>query len=718
MQATGARKPPADRASPAGLRGFAAALGFLTIASQTVLLRELLMALYGSDMALAFTLASWTGLTGAGALLLGPRLARRRRLSPRAGLILYTLLVAGILLGVRRWAADEQFALRAYALIPAWLALPCLAGGALFAWAVGAATPAGRPPPTVEAYANEAWGGLAAGLAMTLYFRLGGQPVPALVALVAVAVGAARLSARPPRIPMRLGLAVLAGVALGVAASGVLNPLERASLARLRYPGARVLDHRSTPFGTLSALRRGEHILLYRNGLPCTTGEAGADRLVAAGVLAALPREWRTVAVHGALSAGSAAATGRWRGAEVQHWEDDPWFAAFVREWQPGGFPERLRTGTFPPAAWDRASPDLAVVFATEPGTLHDNGRLTREAFRRLAGRLAPAGVLAVVLPSPPGFIHPDHQRCLASIETAMADVFTHCRSWRTDLGVYILAGSPQPLPAGPGKLAERIGLAPALADSVRETLDYTPPMPTPPASGPGQAILANSAGRPAAYFAYLGFRGRMVTGASGWMGRLLRPMPGWVSLGLAGVALAVGRIAHRRRPGTALILWSGWMITLTLTYSLYAYQTAVGQAYWAAALLVAASLAGLMSGVQRPAFQGARALLPLVCLAPAVVFPLLPAAYGVGHAGLLGGLVVLNAGAGLCGGAVFRRGCALSTNVGGGAAVYAADLLGAAGGFLAGGVLMASWSGFDAAAMVCAGAALVNTLADRRILH
>ena len=96
-------------APPPGLRLIAVGLGFLSLAGQCLLLREFFVALYGSDMAWAFTLAAWTALGGAGALFIGPRLARQRRLSPGAGLVLYVLLVGATLLGVRRWAAGELF---------------------------------------------------------------------------------------------------------------------------------------------------------------------------------------------------------------------------------------------------------------------------------------------------------------------------------------------------------------------------------------------------------------------------------------------------------------------------------------------------------------------------------------------------------------------------------------------------------------------------------
>ncbi|MBN2452459.1 MAG: hypothetical protein JXR77_18885, partial [Lentisphaeria bacterium] len=605
-------------------------LGFLSLTVQSILLREVFGVLYGSDLALAVALASWTLLTACGALA-GAALAQRGFGAGAWGLVGYVVVAALVFLGLRAWGAAQVIPFRAYLLLPVFLCLPCLCGGALFPCLVRAR--AGLD--SASAYAAEVMGCLAAGAVCSVLFHLGVLSVPLLAAvLLGTSIYAVRGRGR------RIGWA--AGVFAATLAALTVSPLgaglERACL-RLHFRDARVEDAANTAFGAFAAIRGTAGTAVVENGVPWPRPEATPSRQSVLAAMLALPERLDGVVFVHALRSGFGPALGVTVGqAQVQWIEED---AAALR------FAAR-HTDVFPPGlsladvrlgsrGWGpgMGRPDLIAIFSGLPGGLQSNRFLTVEFLRQAARPLGPKGLVCILLPVAPGFTHPDQERSLDSIRQALACVFPAVEELRTELGwTLLLAGNRIPdRQAAVRRLQDRFAALRAdiradagaiVAGSGIVSLDRL--------AGPAYAsegrpvsrsdVPANRIAFPHAYFRYIEFRGRFIEEAPVLWRAVFRPWGRVPVILLASALVGTGLLF----PGTRqrqVVFWCSWCTTLTLILAIYLYQSLAGQVYWALALLSAASMGGILLGLRTapgPGRQWARAA--AVCL-PMAIFPL-----------------------------------------------------------------------------------------------
>ena len=687
-------------------------IGFLTIGSQVLLLREIFTCLYGSDFAFAFVMASWTFFSGLGAYLFGRALARRLPFRPSIGLVVYAGLVAAVFLLVRRWGSAELISFQDYLRIPGYLCLPCLLGGGLFSWAIAAARSEGGCADIARAYADETYGGLTAGILLTVYFSLGGLSVPALcVFFLASALNT--VPSLRQRLT-RLGLPVLAGVLLSMALLPVFRLLDRWT-QELHYPGVQVIDHRNTPYGCVTAVRNGTEVSVYENGSPLPSSVPTPEKEAVIGVLSSLPDEWRSLLLLHGVSGGFGAALGNLYGCDVTVFEYDQAKLDFLSLWRP----EALGTQAIQSALRVGASPlklgmqdlDLVALFAAAPGSLQDNQELTLEFFGSLRRLLAVDGVVVVVLPMAPGYMHPLQRRYVSSVRAALTSVFPAVQLLESDLGCLFLVGRSRPTPCPPVRQRLLARLSVVAEDVVANVEKVFAPSITLGEQGQTEfrVAAANSALFPHGYFAYLHFHGRLIEGGSGLWNALFSQKPYWVPFALVLLLLLSSAGMETWQHGGASLFWCSWTTTMMVTFSIYVHQTIVGQAYGLVALLIAGSMTGIHFGARHTGTRTGR-------WQRSGVVVLLPAMF-VGytwlarlpHSSVLGLLIAANLCLGWSLGRQFAdvsRSCPQGGNTAG--KVFCIDLVGAAGGFLVGGVLLPWWLGFRTAAFICAGAALI----------
>lgn len=693
-------------------------LGFVTLASQTVLLRELFSVLYGSDLAFAFALASWMVLSAGGALA-----ASGRRVRP-AGILLwgnglYTVVGVAVFLAVRAWGAQEVIPFHAYLLIPVFLAPLCLLGGMLFPWYLAD----GALPPA-SAYGWEVGGGLAAGVVCAVLFHQGALGFPLLVGLVPLAA----VWAWAGRTGRFAGCLLSGLVALGVAAASLGAPgqaLECLSL-RLRLRDGQVVEAASTPVASLVAVRSPSGLpAVYENGTPWPAADPTTARAAVAAVLWSLPSECRqAMIVHASRTGFEPVLRALSPAAFLRFIETDLAAAGFARRHlgtggetsAPAAVPFDARALRAGGGGWD-----LAAVLSPSPGGLLLNRALTREFARRVRAELSATGVFVVALPVAPGFTHPGQEAWIDTVRRVLADEFPAACEFRTELGWTLLVGSVAPVAAGEAvaRLRERLPsagpgvLAEAQAVLQRQgtvSLDLLAERPLSAARRPVQREPPNRVGAPRAYFRYLQFRGHLVEEAPVWWRELFRERPiGWAAAVLA--ALCVTGWGGRRVRRVQGVFWAAWSATAALIFAVYVYQSLAGEAFWAVSLLSSASLFGILCGTRCPSWRPAASAAAVVGLIPAGLFPLYRVfedlAGGLTLAGLL--LAVWLCGAAL--GYVFGQRSRAESSPARGGVLFAVDLLGAGAGLVLGGVLLPWWSGFEASALL-AGLAAAAMLA------
>lgn len=712
---------PACRPVPSG-RGGAPflLLGFMTLSVQVVLLRELFSVLYGSDLAFGVALAAWTLLTALGAWA-GGRARRVPAGVSRWGPCTYGVVGLAVFLALRAWGALEVIPFQSYLLIPLFLAPLCLLGGMLFPWFLAAT----RELPAAQAYAWEVAGGLLAGLVCAAAFQAGALACPFLLGLtlLAGAWGAIPRGARART--LTLSLTGLMALVLPLTAPG--QALEKLSL-RLRFRQGQIAAALNTPYASLVAVHDGNgQAAVYENGTPWPLPEQTVAHTSVAAVLRALPTDGDRAVFMQALRAGfgGALSSTAWSVPPL-FLETDPLAVAFARQHLGGGVdcqPQPFQVGALQATGngWD-----LLAVLSPGPAGLLANRPLTREFATLVEARLAPHGVFVIALPAAPGFTHPAQEAYIETIAQSLRSVFPAFCELRTQVGWRLLVAGPEKLDrraasarllsraygSAPDVTAEALAILNGTGAVVLDDLAETPVVPAAVAAEPP----VNRISAPRAYFRFLQFRGRLVEDAPAWWQGLFRERPPVWCLTVLIVLLAAGLLSRRGRSLQG-VFWAAWTATLTLVFAIYLYQSLAGDAFWAMALMSAASLAGILGGIWVRQGRLAAGVGAGCAWLPAALFPLYARLQHVPGWTVLALLLAMVVAAGGCLGQVYARRSAVGDGAARGGMLFAADLLGAGAGLFLGGVLLPWWSGFELPAL--AGSviafAVLTTAACRR---
>ena len=706
------------------------AIGALSLLAQVVLLRELNVASFGSELIYLLALGAWLLGTAGGALAGGRGAApgSAAKPEPDAGRPirrLFAVAAAAILLGVV-WARGARPALGA---VPgAYLAfgqqilalavatLPAaFVFGRLFRLAARAA--AARGGTLAGAYALESAGALAGGAAATLLVRAGLANLTGawLCALAALALTRPRRGGRA-----MLAIAAVAGLAL-------LPSLDRSTTA---WTHSGLLETRDSPYGRVTLTRWGEQLNVFQNdALAYETGGTAAEEFVTPAALQHPDPE--RILVLGGGAAGLVGEAMRQRPLVLDSVElDSVLQAMLVRH-----LPPDLRAPLEAPGvrlfladprrfvAASRGGYDLMLLGMPEPSSGQANRYYTREFFAECAARLDSAGVLALRLPAAENLWAPALTRRMASIDGALRAAFAQVL-WLPGAASVVLA-SRAPLTRDADTLAARLaqrGLRPRLVTP--EYLRYlvtNDRVAEIAARLAGARVPANRDARPVCYQYTLILWLAKFYPAVAWAAAPRLPAGAWWGLAAAGALLAVmvRRWTRGRALRRALVVGLAGAIGMVgESLLLLVYQSRHGVLYQDLGLLLMAFMAGLAAGAfavdlmrHRPVdARGASAavlLAALTVLAGALGLALETGAdFGLAQTGFwlfaFGALT----------GAVFAR---LSAEAGDQAAaagpLYGADLAGGCVGALAASLLLIPLVGFVGTAVVLGGVALLALL-------
>ncbi|HSA33050.1 MAG TPA: hypothetical protein P5077_04930 [bacterium] len=617
-------------------------LGLVTVLSQTVLIRELMIATGAFELVVAVGLSLWMLFTGAGAVasVLFPIL--RRPFAPPVLLALVAIIAVGQLFLVHPVAA----------------LFGTVGGMALSVPAMVAVTAIVLAPGCL----------------------VGGLAFPACVATVR---GGAE----------RTGLVYLiesVGMALGAALfylfmeffSPVRHPIFLAHYGERYRPEELVLS-RDGRSGRLDVTRRGDQTAYFWNGQ--AAGVAGPSRPAEAFAGFALTQrpDPRRIAVIGGLLAGTAVEVARKSPeAVVTVIESEPMFEEVFAAGTVGRNGV-LRFGD--PGAVLRELPpqDLIIIDLPAPSSVSLSRFFSREFFSFLQKDNGPAMVLVVGLSGGQGMLTPETAALNRSVQLALRAVFRKVLLLPASRHLWVAADNDLPT-ADPVFIEERMERRGLAGDWFNTALvqDVIEPMHR---ELTGAAIekadaRENRLLRPAALFETLRHTAR----------RLDRPLPSLFSslpsrpLSYLGVtflfavivAVALSRLTRRRMAparSAAIFAVSGGAFTLQLAL-MALLQLHVGQIYHLIAIFTVSFTVGLTAGL----WVSRRMVLPLNLSAGALAFLSLATAWSADSATGAAFPVAMNFLAGLSAGLSFGT-LLRGSGDGGGAAFYLADLVGAA---------------------------------------
>lgn len=433
-------------------------LGAVSLLGQVILLRELTVAFYGSELVILLGVGLWLLGTGFGALLGRAGREPRSRLL-QAGLPAYALalpMLVALARGSRTlWGGlpgaylhfPSQMAAMAAVMLPA-----ALLWGLMFSHAARLAAARGRS--LAAAYAVECAGGLVGGAAATVLPAAGvGNLAQALLcgALAAAALPAARVGYRGSRLAAAACAIVLV---IALAAAPALDRLTTA----WNHPDLSLA--RDTPYGRVIVEDRDGQLALFMEGaLTFANDGTAAEEFVQ---LAALQRPPpRKVLLLGGGPAGLLVEARRLGAAQLVYVEMDRVLLDLMRTLPtdlglgaggPGAPPEVIVAD---PRTWLAGARgfDLVLLGGPEPASARDNRWYTREFFAACKDALGPAGVLAFRLQGSENVWTPVRIGQLAGIRRALAEVFPAVAVMPGTTTVFL--ASPAPLsPAADGPAA------------------------------------------------------------------------------------------------------------------------------------------------------------------------------------------------------------------------------------------------------------------------
>lgn len=587
------------------------AVGFLSLLSQIVLLRELNVAFYGVELVYLVALSAWLAGTAAGASFParsdGPRY---RRLSWLAGATAVALpadvaLVRGsrLLLGglPGGYLPLER---QAIVLVAAVVPMAFLFGLAFRRAAASHVAAGGR---LAVAYALECAGAAAGGLLVTLAFWGGLQTFAAAVATAGV--GAASLASRAGRRRTTRTLVV----ALVLAAAGVALQLSGGVDQRMtRWTHPTLVTSLDTPYARVSISRTGSQVSVFENDVLAYESET-ADNEVLPHIAALQHPAPRRVLLLGGSVDRIDVILAQHAQRRVDRVEIDGAAVDAVeratrrnepRETDERGVAIGLRVAD-PRAELRRQDRyDLIVVAMPEPVSGQTSRFYTREFFSECAGRLNPGGVVGIRLPVHEGYLAPAARVRAASVTQALAAAFRFVDILPASTAVAVASNVPLP---DPEEVVRRMTVRHLQAKLVTPAYvrylyasDRREALRTSLAEA---RVPINRDGHPVAYLhAAIGWLSRFVPALIGAdAGVLARPRqwhPAWHwGLLVSFVALWLLARRHRTTRRAALVGAAGFSGMAIQTIVLLHYQSVSGALFEDLGLLVTAFMVGSALG-------------------------------------------------------------------------------------------------------------------------
>lgn len=382
--------------------------GFISLAFQTLMIRELLSLFNGNELMLSIIMLLWFLLTGAGALA-GNRKAHKDNLENRAMTLLIYLVVLPFILVPLMFYLRSVFFMTGiepgpagFALFLLIILLPfCFLSGFAFSYAVRLGQAAGKSPGWI--YRAESLGSAVGGLAATL-----------LIILNIFSLPGTRMSEKS------------------------LHPTEKVILTS------------SGPGGRITVTSSGDQTNIYENGL--LTSATGSTIAVEEAVHITLAQNHgvSSVLIIGGLLSGIEKELLKYPIASIDFTDPDPGLArsadklGLLPEQHPG-----IRVIRRDPLRWIRNRPeayDAVIMMLPGPCNLNLNRFYTKEFFRVARSSLAKGGVISVMLPGTANYFSDDALKTIGPVFSALSEHFTHVKAFSAENT--FLTGSERPLGA------------------------------------------------------------------------------------------------------------------------------------------------------------------------------------------------------------------------------------------------------------------------------
>jgi spermidine synthase len=422
------RMSPFLEFNPIQVKALFVMLGFITMITQLVMLREFVKSLHGNELVIGLFLSIWMVLTAAGALagsrymarISGRTLLKSILLLAAYPVILYLLLIwitrlvllPGIIPGIL--SSISQMAL---------LIIPFnLVSGFLFSYLCRSVK---SKKVDASFYMLDSVGSMTGGLlfGLILVFFMNNIQVILLLFLITAITLVLLFKYPVKRIPRMIVLCS------GMVAFGMVQfPEVRNQLESLRFKGEKILDTKDTPQGNLTfAIRDGQTTgYLDMNPIMVSFDPARCEELVHYPALQH-PAPVTFLVIGGGLS-GIDSELEKYKPRTVDYCEANRWIYRMGKKHLPVS--GKYRFIRMDGRSWlmksDTLHYDVIISAAGEPLTLGWNRYFTVEYFRLVKSRLSKGGIFSLNLPAGGNYVSDPGSDQLGITYYSLKEVFDH----------------------------------------------------------------------------------------------------------------------------------------------------------------------------------------------------------------------------------------------------------------------------------------------------
>ncbi len=424
-----------------------AAIGFSSLITQIIFLRESLTVFYGNELIIGIVFACWMASTALGSY--AGKFVARSSAGSRLHAVLFTLLgilppITVLLLRYLRnivFVEGNMLGIVEILLSSLAIVLPyCFTAGVLFTLLAGRAADDGRRHPLADVYSWESWGSVAGGALCALLFVFYLTSLQSLLAVFVANLLSAFLLARGSRV-MRAGVALLlvAGTAL------LLRPGADMLTKGYLFRGQQLLYTHDTPFGNLAVTRQGDQDNIFQNGvLIATTGDRvpGEESVHYAMVQHRSPK--RVLIISGAF-AGTIEEIQKYSVAHIDVVEINPWMISLLKRYARGLDDPGVTVVNEDARQFVRRCAgeyDIVLLNTSDPVTAADNRYYTVEFFRDVKNIMTPGGIFSLRILENFDYYGPPAKEIASTLYSTVSSVFRNVVIIPGSTKVYYIASA------------------------------------------------------------------------------------------------------------------------------------------------------------------------------------------------------------------------------------------------------------------------------------
>lgn len=377
------------------------AVGFTSLVTQVILLREFLSVFYGNELVIGVLLANWMILTGVGAYLGRFVGDRKHDLLPALVILLATVPYATVLgLRILRNAVFPIGVM--VGIVPilwssfALLVPYCILSGASFSLLASLKSRSGQPGSIGSLYAWESIGSVAGGVVFSLILFHFLNTFQSLAALMALDLSAALFLVRDRR-TARIVVLVLSVTLLVPALLLDVN----LSTKRRLFPDQEIVFSRDTPYGSLTVTKQAEQENFYENNILLSSANDASSAEESVHYAMAQSASAKSVLMVSGAVMGAAREVFKYNIERLDYVEVNPHMIDLARRYSLDLSERRVNVFNVDPRVFVRKTHeryDVVLLNVPEPSTIQINRYYTLEFFRELKKHLNPNAVLSLAL--------------------------------------------------------------------------------------------------------------------------------------------------------------------------------------------------------------------------------------------------------------------------------------------------------------------------------